>query len=224
MDFIVKEFDGLKFICGYLITLYSIILVLINYKIIYATKSLVWVWGVTVMVLEHRFKILQTYRFNLKIILEQECDHEEFQYQNYLTFHSVFLEACRNDCCTFYVFGLELQGYLKFVLMIPCCIAQRDGSTLHREWSIEYWGMVNTRPRSRRKRKNCYRRRGPQFDLSHRASLEGPSRYIWWCVFVRSFGCSLSWWRKVGLPFVLGQEFGPNFKGLPKVNGVPINH
>ena len=58
MDFIVKEFDGLKFICGYLITLYSIILVLINYKIVYASKSLVWVWGVTVMVLEHRFKIL----------------------------------------------------------------------------------------------------------------------------------------------------------------------
>ena len=47
MDFIVKEFDGLKFICGYLITLYSIILVLIIYKTGYASKSLVWVWGVT---------------------------------------------------------------------------------------------------------------------------------------------------------------------------------
>ena len=58
MDFIVKEFDGLKFICGYLITLYSIILVLINYKTVYASKSLVWVWDVTVMVSEHRFKIL----------------------------------------------------------------------------------------------------------------------------------------------------------------------
>ena len=47
MDFIVKEFDGLNFICGYLITLCSIILVLIIYKKIYASKSLVWVWGVT---------------------------------------------------------------------------------------------------------------------------------------------------------------------------------
>ena len=53
-----KDFDGLKFICGYLITLCSIILVLIIYKIGYASKSLVWVWGVTVMVSEHRFMIL----------------------------------------------------------------------------------------------------------------------------------------------------------------------
>ena len=53
-----KDFDGLKFICGYLITLCSIILVLINYNIVYASKSLVWVWVVAVMVLKHRFKIL----------------------------------------------------------------------------------------------------------------------------------------------------------------------
>jgi len=43
MDFIGKIF-GLKFICGYLITLCSIILVLIIYKIGYASKSLGWVW------------------------------------------------------------------------------------------------------------------------------------------------------------------------------------
>ena len=36
------------------------------------------------------------------------------------------------------------------------------------------------------------------------APLEGPSRYIWWCVFARSFRCSFSWWRNVGLPLVLG--------------------
>ena len=47
MDFIVKEFDGLKFICGYLITLCSIILVLIIYKTGRASKSFVWAWGVT---------------------------------------------------------------------------------------------------------------------------------------------------------------------------------
>ena len=49
----VKEFDGLKFICGYLIILCSIILVLINYKTVYASKSLVWVWGVTVFELKN---------------------------------------------------------------------------------------------------------------------------------------------------------------------------
>ena len=42
-----KDFDGLKFICGYLIMLCSIILFLIIYKTGYASKSLVWVWGVT---------------------------------------------------------------------------------------------------------------------------------------------------------------------------------
>ena len=47
MDFIGKIFDGLKFICGYLISLCSIILVLIIFKTGYASKSLVWVWGVT---------------------------------------------------------------------------------------------------------------------------------------------------------------------------------
>ena len=47
-----EDFDGLKFICGYLITLCSIILVLITFKIGYASKSLEWVWGVTVMVSE----------------------------------------------------------------------------------------------------------------------------------------------------------------------------
>ena len=42
MDFIGEIF-GLKFICGYLITLCSIILVLIIYKTGYASKSLGWV-------------------------------------------------------------------------------------------------------------------------------------------------------------------------------------
>ena len=46
MDFIGEIF-GLKFICGYLITLCSIILVLIIYKTCYASKSLVWISGVT---------------------------------------------------------------------------------------------------------------------------------------------------------------------------------
>ena len=45
------------------------------------------------------------------------------------------------------------------------------------------------------------------------------------CVcFTRSFRCSFSWWRKVGLPLALWQESGPNFKGLPKVSGVVTNH
>ena len=35
---------------------------------------------------------------------------------------------------------------------------------------------------------------------------------------------SLSRWRKVGLPLVLRQESGPNFKGLPKVSGVATNY
>ena len=56
------------------------------------------------------------------------------------------------------------------------------------------------------------------------APLEGPSQYIWWCVFVWSFRCSLSRWRKIGLPLVLGQESRPNFKGLPKVSGIATNH
>ena len=30
--------------------------------------------------------------------------------------------------------------------------------------------------------------------------------------------------EKVGLPMALQQEFGPNFKGLPKVSGVTTNH
>ena len=45
-----KDLDGLKFICGYLITFCSIILLLIIYKTGYASKSLVWVWGVTIKV------------------------------------------------------------------------------------------------------------------------------------------------------------------------------
>ena len=48
-----KDFDGLKYICGYLITLYSIILVLIIYKTSHVSKSLVWVWGVTHMYTQH---------------------------------------------------------------------------------------------------------------------------------------------------------------------------
>ena len=42
-----KEFDGLMFICGRLITLCFIILLLIIYKTGRASKSLVWVWGIT---------------------------------------------------------------------------------------------------------------------------------------------------------------------------------
>ena len=51
----------------------------------------------------------------------------------------------------------------------------------------------------------------------------GPS----WCIcmlFARSFRCFLSRWRKVVLPLALWQEFGPNFKGLPKVSGVATYH
>ena len=42
-----KDFDGLKYFCGYLIMLCSIILLLIIYKTSRASKSLVWVWGIT---------------------------------------------------------------------------------------------------------------------------------------------------------------------------------
>ena len=42
-----KDFDYLKFICGYLITFCSIILLLSISKTGCASKSLVWVWGVT---------------------------------------------------------------------------------------------------------------------------------------------------------------------------------
>ena len=49
MDFIGKILMDLKFICGYLITLYSIILLLIISKIGCTSKSLLWVWGVTLM-------------------------------------------------------------------------------------------------------------------------------------------------------------------------------
>ena len=45
-----KDFDGLKYFCGYLITLCSIILLLVIYKTGRASKSFVWVWGVTEMV------------------------------------------------------------------------------------------------------------------------------------------------------------------------------
>ena len=38
---------SLLFLCGYLITFCSIILLLIIYKTGRASKSLVWVWGVT---------------------------------------------------------------------------------------------------------------------------------------------------------------------------------
>ena len=47
-EFYRKEFDGLKFICGYLIILCSVILMLIIYKIGHASKFLVRVWGVTI--------------------------------------------------------------------------------------------------------------------------------------------------------------------------------
>ena len=45
-----------------------------------------------------------------------------------------------------------------------------------------------------------------------------------YCVRAELWVLSLSRWRKVGLPFVLWQEYGPNFKGLPKVSGVATNH
>ena len=43
------------------------------------------------------------------------------------------------------------------------------------------------------------------------------------CV-AQSFGCSLSWSRKVDLPSALWQESRLNFKGLPKLSGVITNH
>ena len=43
--------------------------------------------------------------------------------------------------------------------------------------------------------------------------------------FAQGFECSLSQWRRVFVyPLALWQESGPNFKGLPKVSGVAINH
>ena len=87
--------------------------------------------------------------------------------------------------------------------------------------------------------KNCRRRRGPSFDhpLWQRSCARGarwrplPSEWCCkcahvWCVawFVWGFRCSLSQWRKVGLPLVLWQESRQNFKGLPKVSGVATNH
>ena len=50
MDFIGKILMDFKFICGYLITLCSIILLLIISKTDCASKSLLWVWGVTIMI------------------------------------------------------------------------------------------------------------------------------------------------------------------------------
>ena len=41
-----KDIDYLKFICGYLITLCSIILLISISKTSCACKSLIWVWGV----------------------------------------------------------------------------------------------------------------------------------------------------------------------------------
>ena len=35
---------------------------------------------------------------------------------------------------------------------------------------------------------------------------------------------ALSWWRTVGLPLALWQDFGPNFKRLPKVSRVATNY
>ena len=57
------------------------------------------------------------------------------------------------------------------------------------------------------------------------ALVEGPfSINMVVCVCAELWVLSLSRWRKVGLPLVLGQESGPNFKGLPKVSGVTTNH
>ena len=42
--------------------------------------------------------------------------------------------------------------------------------------------------------------------------------------FARSFGYSVSWGRKVGLPLEVWQESWPNFRWLPKVSEVATNH
>ena len=67
---------------------------------------------------------------------------------------------------------------------------------------------------------NRHYRRGPMAAVPT-GSVGGLSRMM---LFTWSFGCSLSWWRKLGLPLALWQESGPNFKGLPKVSGVGTNH
>ena len=56
-----------------------------------------------------------------------------------------FFRTCRNDCCTICVLSFDLQGYLKSVLMIPCCIAYRDGSTKEepKELSTKARGATN---------------------------------------------------------------------------------
>ena len=73
-------------------------------------------------------------------------------------------------------------------------------------------------PRLTTRRGNSSRVRG--------VPLKGSS--WWWydvrVCFARSFRCSLSRWRKVGLPLALWQESRPNFKGLPKVSRVATNH
>ena len=47
------------------------------------------------------------------------------------------------------------------------------------------------------------------------------SMMVW---FARSFRCSLSWWRKVGLPLEVWQESWPNFRWLPKISEIATNH
>ena len=66
------------------------------------------------------------------------------------------------------------------------------------------------------------RRCGPSFDhpsWQHSHTREACWRplSIDWCVmFVRSSGCSLFQWRKVGLPLEVRQESWPNFNEITK--------
>ena len=89
-------------------------------------------------------------------------------------------------------------------------------------------------PTSRRRTIGAFVRSLAMATLLRVGPLEAP--FKWWCMCVRvcSGVCSvvhaglrvlsLSQWRKVSLPLVLWQESEPNFKGLPKVSGVTINH
>ena len=85
-------------------------------------------------------------------------------------------------------------------------------------------------PLSWRKWKNCCRCYRPSFNhplwqqLPRTRGPIGRPLLAYMVLFVWSFGCFLSQWRKVGLPLALWQESEPNFKGLPKVSGVATNH
>ena len=85
----------------------------------------------------------------------------------------------------------------------------------------------------KRQQKNHHHCLGPSFDHPPwrqlpctRGPVKGPLlKYDVRCVLRAELRVlSLSQWRKIGLPLALWQESGPNFKGLPKVSGVTINH